>query len=135
MTLFALSCWLLLGLLLGSVLLIYARSREHKVEKRVLARGLIVVAIIYVVFALLSGDFEWIVIELIGIPVYGLFYYLALRQSLYWLAAGWAAHPLWDALLHLQGPGSTIAPEWYVVTCISFDLLVAVYVVQVARRA
>ncbi len=44
------------------------------------------------------------------------------------LAAGWALHPIWDAGLHLQGSGATHAPEWYVVACISFDLLIASFI-------
>ena len=57
------------------------------------------------------------IIELIGIPIYGLFYWLAQRYSFYWLTAGWAAHSLWDTI-----------------TCISFDLFVAAYIVWITRK-
>ena len=134
MPLFSIAVWLLLGLLLGGLLLAYARGQGRRIEKRVLLRGLIVVALIYLLFALITGNLEWIAIELLGIPVYGIFCWLALRHSLYWLAAGWALHPLWDALLHLRGAGSFIVPEWYAVSCISFDLLVASYIMWMVHK-
>jgi hypothetical protein len=45
-----------------------------------------------------------------------------------WLAAGWALHPLWDAVLHYFGPGSSFAPVSYTIPCIRFEMLVAVYI-------
>ena len=51
-----------------------------------------------------------------------------MRGSPSWLAFGWALHPAWDAGLHLHGYGASFAPEWYVLACISFDLLVAGYI-------
>lgn len=126
--------WLLLGFVLATPLLIYARSRGGKAELNILGIALVIAAIIYPGFAVVWGDSEWIIIELIGVPLYSLFYWLAFRQPL-WLAAGWLLHPLWDVLLHLNGPGNNIAPEWYATACISFDLLVATYIVVSLRRS
>ncbi len=126
--------WLLLGLILGSGLLLYARSyRKGRAEKHVLANALIVAAVIYIGFALVWGDVRWIGIEIIGVMIYAAFGWAAKRHSVYWLAAGWALHPVWDVGLHLLGHGNTIAPEWYAIACISFDLLVAGYVLGRAR--
>jgi hypothetical protein len=107
--------WLVIGVVLGIVLLTYARTRIKK-EKIVLSIGLLVAAFIYVCFALVWGNFEWFLIELAGVPIYGLFYWLAVRYSYIWLAVGWAVHPIWDAFLHLKGPGHFVAPEWYILT-------------------
>jgi len=125
--------WLLLGLILAAILLICARSRSRKAESNILGIALIVAAAIYAGFALVQGDLEWMLIELAGIPLYGLFYWFSRHHSLNWLAAGWALHPLWDAALHLKGAGLSIAPEWYPTACISFDLLVAAYIVLSQR--
>lgn len=126
--------WLLLGLILAAILLLYARSRGRRAERNILGIALIVAAAIYVGFASVWGGLEWMLIELAGIPLYGLFYWLSRRHSLYWLAAGWTLHPLWDVVLHLKGPGVLITPEWYATACISFDLLVAAYIVYSQRR-
>lgn len=120
--------WLILGLGLGGALLLYARTRGIRGEKRILSIGLLIAAIIYVGFAFIWGNATWVAIEIAGIPVYGSFVWLAMRHSLNWLAVGWGVHPAWDVILHLFGPGRTIAPEWYVVACITFDLLIAGYI-------
>lgn len=121
--------WLLIGVVLGLVTIVYARSRGRN-EKAVLGIGLGVAAFIYVCFALVWGNWAWFIIELAGVPIYGLFYLLAVRVSPIWLAIGWAAHPIWDLFLHLKGPGHFVAPEWYAVACISFDFLVAAYILM-----
>ncbi len=127
--------WLLIGLLAAAPLLRYARPRGLEANKIILGRGLIVAALVYVAFAAIWGDLRWAVIELAGAGVYGMFYWLALRGSLAWLATGWALHPAWDGLLHLAGPGSAIAPEAYVLACISFDLAVVAYAIYRLRAA
>ena len=50
-----------------------------------------------------------------------------------WLAAAWALHVLWDYPLHYFGPGHACVPESYAIACISFDLLVAAYIVIAYR--
>lgn len=120
--------WLIVGVFLGGGLLLYARAHGIKGEKRILSIALVVAAIIYIGFALVWGDVAWIAIEIAGVPAYGLFVWLAIRHSFHWLALGWAFHPAWDVMLHLLGPGSAIVPEWYAIACITFDLLVAGYI-------
>jgi len=121
--------WLLLGLVLGGILLIYARSYSRRGEVQVLANTLVIAAIIYVGFAIIWGNVIWFSIELAGLPIYGFFAWTAIRYAQYYLLGiGWMLHPIWDVALHLFGSGRLIAPEWYVVGCISFDLLVAGYI-------
>ena len=119
--------WLIAGVFLGALLLLYARSRGAG-ENRVLAIGLIVAAAIYIIFAFVWGDATWIAIEIAGVPAYGLFVWLAFRFTFYWLAIGWGLHTAWDVILHLLGPGRAIVPEWYAVACITFDFLIAGYI-------
>jgi hypothetical protein len=122
--------WLLLGLILGGAFIAFARGQEER-ERRVLALGLVVAAVIYVGFALAAGETGWLALETLGVALYGALAWLGLRRSALWLAAGWALHPLWDVGLHLVGAGSAFAPAWYAVLCISFDVLVAA---EVGRR-
>src|SRR5919202_4255583 len=83
----------------------------------------------YIVFAVQAGEGAfWVVGEIVGVGIYGTIGLLSLRGSPWWLAAGWAAHPIWDVALHYVGPGGSFAPEAYAITCISFDLLVAAYI-------
>lgn len=75
----------------------------------------------------------WTLVELLQVVVFGAMALLGLRGSPYWLAAGWALHPLWDVLLHYIGPGQAFTPWTYAIACISFDWLVAIYIVIAYR--
>jgi hypothetical protein len=64
----------------------------------------------------------------VGVIVFGAMALLGLRDSAWWLAAGWALHPLWDVVLHYWGPGRTFASQPYAIACITFDWVVAAYI-------
>ena len=103
------------------------------VGRSVLAIFLIMAAGSYQGFAIMANDLLgagpiWAPVELVGGVVFGTMALLGLRGSPWWLAAGWAAHPIWDVVLHYFGPGSSFAPEPYVIACVSYDWLVAAYI-------
>ena len=103
------------------------------VGRSVLAIFLIMAAGSYQGFAIMASDLLgtgpiWAPVELVGGVVFGTMALLGLRGSPWWLAAGWAAHPIWDVVLHYFGPGNSFAPEPYVVACVSYDWLVAAYI-------
>jgi hypothetical protein len=103
------------------------------VGRSVLAIFLIMAAGSYQGFAIMASNLSgagpiWAPVELVGGVVFGTMALLGLRGSPWWLAAGWAAHPIWDIVLHFFGPGGSFAPESYAIACLSFDLLVAAYV-------
>jgi hypothetical protein len=87
---------------------------------------LFIAAGLYIVFAVRAGEgVLWVVGEVVGVAIFGGMGLLGLRGSPWWIVAGWALHPLWDAGLHYLGPGRPFAPESYTIACVSFDLLVA----------
>jgi hypothetical protein len=117
--------WLIGGALLALVFITYARSRRHAV-RAVYGTGLVVAACLYVVFAFVQGtSLSWLLIEAAGVAVFGVMAVAGVRWSAWWLAAGWALHPVWDLGLHYFGPGGHVAPHWYAVGCMSFDLCIA----------
>jgi hypothetical protein len=67
-------------------------------------------------------------VELVQVIVFGTMALLGLRDSPWWLVAGWALHPIWDVGLHYWGPGSAFASEPYAIACVSFDWVVAIYI-------
>jgi hypothetical protein len=82
----------------------------------------------YFGFALLAAPGPiWVLAELVQVIIFGVIALLGLRGSPWWLATGWALHPLWDVVLHYVGPGHSFAPITYTIPCLSFDLLVAAY--------
>ena len=82
---------------------------------------------------LVGTDQIWMLVELIQAVVFGAIALLGLRGSPYWIAVAWALHPLWDVGLHYFGPGYSFAPLGYTIACISFDLLVALYIAVAYR--
>jgi hypothetical protein len=71
----------------------------------------------------------WTLVELAQAIVFGTLALLGLRGSPYWIAAGWGLHPFWDVVVHYIGPGQSFTPWTYAIACVSFDWLVAIYIV------
>jgi hypothetical protein len=103
--------------------------------RSVLVIWLFIAAGAYFGFATLGRDVVvdtspiWMLVEIAQVIVFGTLALLGLRGSPYWIAAGWALHPFWDVVVHYIGPGSAFTPWTYAIACISFDWLVAIYIV------
>ena len=120
--------WILFGLVSAISFIALARIRPSQ-ELLFLTVGLVVAALIYVGFAIGGGQSKlWIAIEVAGVGVYGLLALLGLLYSNWWLMLGWMAHPLWDIGLHILNKGAAFTPVWYAIACVSFDLVVAMYI-------
>ncbi|MFQ5349490.1 MAG: DUF6010 family protein [Thermoanaerobaculia bacterium] len=115
-----------IGAVLAMPLVLWADRRRG--GRRIYAQGLVVAALIYVVFALAArAGIAPLLLELLGVALFGAVAWQGGRRSALWLAAGWAVHVGWDLLLHpLTGAG--YAPAWYVRACVGFDLMVAAWI-------
>ena len=128
---------ILLLLVLGAVLggaFVYWFIRNAPQGRRRLGSALLIASFIYVAFAMAAMESTWLLIEIGGVALFAGFVALGARHSLLWLAAGWALHAMWDVGLHVIYP-SAFAPLWYPVLCISFDLIVAVYIIRRVRKS
>ena len=97
--------------------------------------GLIVTALIYVVFALVGhASGRSLGLEALGLLLYGGAAWVGFRKSATVLALGWALHVVWDVALHLEGAGAAYTPDWYPWGCVSFDLVVAGAVLAAGSR-
>lgn len=118
---------ILIGGGFGALMLWYLQRNYGRGWKKGAAQGLVIAAIIYVLFALRMPNLQWILIELGGVVLYGTFAFLAIKRAWYWLGIGWLLHVLWDTLLHANGyPG--YVPIWYTHICLGFDIVVGGYV-------
>lgn len=122
----------LLQLLIGAfsclVFILVARQAGLKREIIVYAISLLVAALIYFGFAVAGGaTVSWLVIESGSLVLFSLVALFGLRQSAWVLMIGWAAHAVWDLLLHKVLEVGFV-PEWYPVVCIGFDLFLAGYI-------
>ena len=119
--------WLILGAILASIYIAVMLRVKVPEFKTNMAIGLVAAALIYVGFALAWGNLQWVLIEALGVPIYGAMAWLGLKRSPNWIAVGWLLHMPWDLFVHYVGPGFHVAPEWYMFACFSFDLIVGGY--------
>jgi hypothetical protein len=120
--------WLVAGAV-GGALYVGAAIVLPRRTRGILVAGLVVAALFYVYFAARArASPAWLVAELAGVALYGAMALRGRRGSVWWIAAGWALHPVWDVALHYAGPGRAFAPAWYTTLCLTWDLVVAAVV-------
>lgn len=119
--------WIIIGGAAAAALLWCLRKTKAGTHPKTYANMLVIAAIIYVGFAFFGGALEWAYIEVIGVVIFAAIAAAGLKFSYWLLAVGWAAHVLWDVLLH--SPETTpFVPFWYPAACIGFDLVLAGYI-------
>jgi len=124
---------LILGVVLALLFVSFARTRGPRREPFIYSIGLIVAALFYVAFSFTGATTQWFMIELIGLAVFTFIAVLGLKVSLWFSVLGWASHVSWDVFLHLVRE-QVFVPDWYPVSCISFDLVVAGYIAAKLRK-
>jgi hypothetical protein len=127
------------GAIFATVAVIVPAFLLSRFTRDIIGRSLLVIFLViaagaYFGFATLGREVVdtqpiWTLVELAQAIVFGAIALVGLRGSPYWIAAGWALHPFWDVGLHYIGPGYTFTPWTYAIACVSFDWLVAIYIV------
>ena len=124
------------GAVLSLLALLLSRFTRDIVGRTLLATLLFAAAGAYFGFAFSEGVSRlWVLVELLQVIAFGVLGLYGWRGSAKWLALGYALHPLWDFGLHYLGPGRTFAPLPYAIACISFDWVVAAYILIAYRGA
>ena len=122
---------LAIGAVLGVAFILGVRSLSADRANLVYAVGLIVTAVIYLVFAVAGGGSSgWLALEFLGVILYGALALAGLRGNTTALAIGWGGHAGWDVLLHTTGAGAAYTPQWYPWACVGFDLVVAIAILN-----
>lgn len=123
------------GVLFAIACVAVARRFGPRVEMRLYATGLIITAIIYVLFAIVGGaDRYGTAVEVAGLLPFAGITWLGVRYSARWLAIGWAAHAIWDVGLHLVAGTPPFVPGWYPMMCVGFDFFIAGRILSVVNR-
>ena len=124
------------GALLSLIAFLLSRFVSDIAGRTLLATVLFAAAGAYLGFAFQSGASRlWLLIELLQCIAIGTLGLMGWRGPAKWLVLGWALHPIWDFGLHYLGPGREIAPWTYALACLSFDWVVAVYILIRYRGA
>ena len=125
----------LVGGTVNAIVLVVIAFLLSRFTRDIIGRSVLVIFLFiaggaYVGFAVGAGASGlWFLAEVVHVVIVGILGLLGLRGSPYWIAAGWALHPLWDFPLHYIGPGHSFTPEVWAISCVSFDWVVAVYIV------
>lgn len=120
---------IVLGVFFGLVFSISATWRAQSRENLIFAGGLVVAALLYVLFALAGGaSGSWLLLEIAGVFPFALLAWLGVRGSPLWLALGWLLHVVWDTGLHLGAGAPGFVPPFFPTFCIGFDLVVGGWV-------
>ena len=124
------------GAALSLIAFLLSKFTKDIVGRTLLATVLFAAAGAYFGFAVVARPSAiWGLLEVLQVVGFGLLGLRGWRGSAKWLALGWALHPVWDFGVHYLGPGRTFAPITYVFTCITFDWVVAAYILIYYRGA
>jgi|ERR1044072_5803083 hypothetical protein len=124
------------GAVLSLIAFLLSRFIKDIVGRTALATGLFAAAGAYFGFAIVGSVSRiWVLIELLQVVGFSALGLRGWKGSPRWLALGWALHPIWDFVLHYLGPGRAFAPLAYSISCITFDWVVAAYIVIYYRGA
>jgi hypothetical protein len=127
------------GAIFATVAVIVPAFLLSRFTRDIIGRSLLVIFLFiaagaYFGFATLGRELVdtqpiWMLVEIAQVIVFGAIAMLGLRGSPYWIAVGWVLHPFWDVVVHYIGPGHAFTPWTYAIACVSFDWLVALYIV------
>lgn len=122
------------GVVLALIAFLLSRFVSDVAGRTVLATVLFAAAGAYFGFAFNPATPPiWLLIELLQTVGFAMFGLYGWRGSPYWLALGYALHPVWDVGVHYLGPGNSVAPQAYAIFCLSFDWVAAAYIVIAYR--
>jgi len=125
---------LLIGIVLAAVVAVFARIVGFDRDKAFYPTVLIIVGAFYVLFAVMARGGRGLVIELLGFAIFAGLAVLGFRTSLWIVAAGLAAHGVFDFVRHnwFPGPG---APEWWPAFCGGYDVAAAIALAAILLKA
>ncbi|MDY6900095.1 MAG: DUF6010 family protein, partial [Cyanobacteriota bacterium] len=115
------------GITFAGLTILAIQALPSEIHPKIYAVALIIAALIYVGFSLLSQNVTWILTETLGVIIFSLISFIGLKFSPWFLAVGWLIHPAWDLFIDNHN-STTFVPYWYPTLCIGYDIAVASYI-------
>jgi hypothetical protein len=127
-----------IGIVVALVVFGFARFTRFDRDGAFYPTVLVVVAHYYVLFATIGGSSDALPVELLGMAAFVLVAVLGFKRSSWLVAAGLAAHGVFD-VVHPHVVQNAGVPEWWPAFCGAFDVgiaaLLAVVALARSRRA
>lgn len=121
------------GVILALVLAIFASVVGFDRDRAYYATVLAVIALLYGLFAVMSGSISTLLLEGIGIIAFLIISVLGFKISQWFLVAGLAAHGIFD-FFHGHLIANSGVPAWWPMFCLSYDVTAAAYLAWLLRR-
>ena len=123
-----------IGIVLACGVSLFARVVGFDRDRGFYPAALVVIASFYIVFAVMGGSLYALALESMIALGFLVVAVLGFRVNLWLVAAGLAAHGLFDAVHGrlLSNPG---VPEWWPPFCAAYDLTAAGWVVWLSARS
>jgi hypothetical protein len=112
----------IVGATLGLVTCAFARAVGFDRDRAFYPTVLIVVASYYVLFAVIGGSTQALVLELGVMSVFVALAVIGFRRDLWLVVAGIAAHGVMDFFIHAHIVENAGMPAWWPAFCGSFDI-------------
>ncbi len=119
---------LFVGFLSATATITFALLIPKSMALELLSSVLWSIAAVYFGFVLIDGRKRELLIEIGNMVMTFAFALLGLWVAPYWLAVGYFAHGLWDAIHRPRGIQTKI-PLWYVPFCMSYDWMIAGFII------
>lgn len=118
----------------AAVTTVMTLSISDERQGELLALILAVIASVYVGVALAQERRAALGVEIVFATAVGALILLGLWASLYWLAAGYFAHGLWDIAHHRRASTlpAVALPRWYAPSCLLYDWAIGILVLAIA---
>ena len=120
------------GILTALCIAIFSRMLKLDNRRSFYSTVLIVIAIFYVLFAIIGGEVKWIVAETIVALLFAGLAIISRNMPMLVVGVGLIAHGLYDAqhdqLLETRG-----VPQWWPAYCATVDILLGIWVLYLGR--
>ena len=123
----------LVGLVLALAVAAYAAALRLDRDRAFYPVVMIVIALLYVLFAAMSGSPRVILIESLIAAVFIAAASVGFKRSLWIVAAALAAHGVQD-IFHLRVVANAGAPAWWPEFCATYDIVAAAAMAWLLRR-
>ena len=123
----------IVGLVLASVVAVFARVVRFDRDRSFYPVVLIVVASYYVLFAVMGGSVQALIVELVIMAAFVLAAVVGMKRHLWLVAAGLVAHGVMD-LFHVHLVNNPGVPVWWPGFCMAYDVVAGCLMLMMLRH-
>ena len=114
----------IVGILVGLLVCVFARGTGFDRDRAFYPTVLVVIALYYVLFAVMGGSMRAIVLESVAMSAFAVVAVAGFKRNLWLVAPGLAAHGVFD-FFHAHIVHDPGVPEWWPAFCMAADVGIA----------